>query len=424
MRAECSFGYLEGLVNIPASKSMMQRACAAALLNSGRTTILNPGTSNDDKAALSLIQQLGAEVIYEAGRIIITSKGIDPQTDVLHCGESGLSARLFIPIAATCVQALQITGSGSLLTRPFDVYADVLPKLGVETHSNGGRLPLTIHGPLIPADTTIDGSLSSQFLSGLLFSYAFSAKQACTITVKDLHSKPYVDITLSVLEQFGRPITNSGYDTFIVDPSNFIETNNNEITIEGDWSSAAALLVGGAIAGDITVDGIWEHSLQADNAIMDVLFETKTLLSFGEGWAGTCKPGALKPFTFDATNAPDLFPVLSVLAACCEGESEIKGIHRLIHKESNRIVSISEMLDRLGVQHSVADDSLFIEGVETLSSCTIDSYNDHRIVMAAAIAALRCDGKVVIEGAEAVSKSYPDFFTHLQALGAHCELKD
>ena len=424
MRADCRFGSLRGEIIIQPSKSMMQRVCAAALLNKGTTVIKNFGTSDDDKAALQLIQQLGASITHQTDKLIITSNGIEPVSNELHCGESGLAARLFIPIAATGTKQLLITGSGSLLTRPFNTYENVLPLLGVNIENNNGRLPFLIGGPLQPRDIIIDGSFSSQFLSGLLFAFAFTVIEPCTITVTNLQSKPYIDMTLSVLEIFGRQIGNNNYETFYIDPANFIPTENNEITIEGDWSSAAAILVGAAISGEVAIDGLNEHSLQADKRIMDVLFQTGAHLTLAETWVQVSSADVLAPFNFDATHAPDLFPVLSVLAACCDGESSIKGIYRLIHKESNRIESISEMLDKLGVIYSVADDILFIEGRDVLDSCTIDSYNDHRIVMAAAIAALRCDGKIVIEGAGAVNKSYPDFFSHLYALGANCQLKD
>ncbi len=424
MQAECKSGILKGAIKIPASKSMMQRVCAAALLNKGRTVILNPGVSADDKAALSLVEQLGARVSHREDKVVIVSKGLAPNTGTLHCSESGLSARLFIPIAALCTQPLQVTGSGSLLKRPFDAYVQALPQLDVQLTSNNALLPITVHGPLKAKDIILDGSLSSQFLSGLLFAYAFSATKPCTITVNNLQSRPYIDMTLSVLELFGRPVMNTGYESFHIDPAKFTINADNEITIEGDWSSATALLVGAAISGDVTVDGVYEYSLQADKAIMTVLYETGALLSLAETWVEVTSPDSLKPFVFDATHSPDMFPLLSVLAACCAGKSEIKGVHRLVHKESNRMVSISVMLTQLGVQHTVAEDSLFIEGRQTLNSCTINSYNDHRIVMAAAIAALRCDGKIVVENAEAVNKSYPDFFAHLYALGAEGELKD
>lgn len=424
MRAECRYGSLYGEIISPPSKSMMQRVCAAALLNKGTTVIKNFGTSDDDKAALHLVQQLGAAIKYQSGVLIITSNGIQPVSNELHCGESGLAARLFIPIAAISSTQLSINGSGSLLNRPFDVYNEVLPKLGVTIESTNRHLPMVLQGPLQPHDIIIDGSLSSQFLSGLLFAFAFTVIEPCTITVTNLQSRPYLDMTLSVLEMFGRQIGNNNYETFYIDPANCITIANNEITIEGDWSSASAILVGAAISGQVTIIGLNEHSLQADKHIMDVLFQTGAHLTLAETWVQVSSVDVLNPFDFDATHAPDLFPVLSVLAACCNGESSIRGIHRLIHKESNRAESISEMLDKLGVIYSVVDDTLFIEGKETLDSGTIDSYNDHRIVMAAAIAALRCDGKIVIEGAEAVNKSYPDFFSHLYTLGANCLLKD
>jgi 3-phosphoshikimate 1-carboxyvinyltransferase len=424
MRAECNFGSLNGELNIPPSKSMMQRVCAAALLNIGTTVIKNPGISDDDKAALQLVQQLGATVTYEEGVVSITSQGVFPTTNELYCGESGLAARLFIPIAAISSNQLTVTGSGSLLNRPFNVYNEVLPKLGVTIESTNGHLPITLQGPLQPTDISFDGSLSSQFLSGLLFAFAFNAIKPCTITVTNLQSKPYIDMTLSVLSIFGKNITHNNYETFYINPQSFTNIAAPEITIEGDWSSASAMLVGAAVSGDVIINGLSEHSLQSDKDMLDVLFQAGAHLTLGETWVQVSHSGELNEFDFDATHAPDLFPMLSVLAACCNGESSIKGIHRLIHKESNRIESISEMLDKLGVIYSVADDTLFIEGKEILDSCTIDSYNDHRIVMAAAIAALRCDGKITIINAETVSKSYPDFFSHLYALGANCQLKD
>lgn len=195
---------LTGTIQAAASKSSMQRACAAALLTKGETTINNPGKSNDDLAAIDVIQKLGADIQYTGnGRLVINSKGIYPLNNEVNCGESGLGIRMFTPIAALSDQPITLTGTGSLLTRPMDFFDEILPKLGVQVQSQNGKLPLHILGPMQPANIEVDGSLSSQFLTGLLLAYAAAGANDVTITVKDLKSKPYIDLTLQVMKHFG-----------------------------------------------------------------------------------------------------------------------------------------------------------------------------------------------------------------------------
>lgn len=394
---------MSGVVTMPPSKSMMQRACAAAILHHGVTVITNPGISNDDKAAINIIQQLGAEVFETVDNAIeIISRGIIPQTDVIYCGESGLSARLFIPIAALSSSEMTISGSGSLLQRPMKEHVKLLPQLGVSVIATNDCLPLSVQGPLHPADIHLDGSLSSQFLSGLLIAYAFTAEQPCTIHVSNLASKPYVDMTLQMLQLFGRQVTNNNYTEFTITQQSTQQPDHVEINIEGDWSAGANYIVAQAMGAEVYIKGLNQHSVQADAAITEIV----------QGNA---------PFVFDATHCPDLFPILAIYAGYCKGCSEIKGLHRLVHKESNRVESIKGMLNSFGIVYSIVDDALIIDGGNTFKSCTVDAYNDHRIVMAAAIAALKVEGNVTINGAEAVSKSYPSFFDDLLSLGVNCQ---
>lgn len=424
MRATIKPSYnIDATTTAPSSKSMMQRACAAALLRKGKTTILHYGTpSQDELAALNIIQQLGASINKEGNDIHVISTGINPVGDTIHCGESGLSSRLFIPIAALSHQPITITGGGSLLTRPMDTILDLLPELGVTLTSNNGKLPITLQGPLTPKEITIDGSLSSQFLSGLLFAYAFSVSEPITIHVIDLKSKPYIDLTLQMLQDSGANITNNSYTSFTIHPAN--STEEVTLEIEPDWSNAAPLLVAGTIAGSVTItNNLKIDSQQADRKILDVLKDAgaSVLINGNNITVSRCD---LQAFSLDATHCPDLFPIVSILAALCEGESRIKGIHRLIHKESNRIESVTDMLMNLGVFFSIEDDELVIEGIDIFEYTTIDAYNDHRIVMAAAIAALRAKGDIHIIGAEAVNKSFPEFFNSLSSLGIAIELSD
>jgi 3-phosphoshikimate 1-carboxyvinyltransferase len=418
MPLSISFKKVAGHIELPASKSMMQRVCAAALLHSGRTTILNYGSSNDDKAALNIIQQLGAIVSYQGLKLTIESKGQILDTPFINCNESGLSARLFTPIAALSKKHLIINGTGSLLKRPLFLFEKILPDLGVQLFDFNGYLPFTIQGPLKAKNILVDGSLSSQFISGLLFAFTTCAKEKATISVTDLTSKPYIDLSLEVLAKFGKPIVNNDYKFFDIDPSIFEEKNDIEVSIESDWSSAAFWIAAATISGAVSLSGLQQDSQQADKKILDVV----QIIGANICWDNDLliiRSNHLNAFEFDANDSPDLFPVLAVLAACCNGESSIKGVHRLIHKESNRSESIAYLLAKIGVLFRIEDNTLYIIGQKKFRSATINSHNDHRIVMAAALASMHCDSTIKIEDYHAVDKSYPEFINDLRRAGAN-----
>ncbi|GAC1443872.1 MAG: 3-phosphoshikimate 1-carboxyvinyltransferase [Sediminibacterium sp.] len=418
MQVSVSPSSIAGTIRAAASKSSMQRACAAALLHKGQTIIVNPGKSNDDKAALDVIQKLGATVeSTEGGDIVVHSNGIHPVNSEINCGESGLGIRMFTPIAALSKQAITINGTGSLLTRPMHFFDEILPKLGVDIRSNGGRLPLQIQGPLQPANIEVDGSLSSQFLTGLLMAYGAAGADGVTITVKDLKSKPYIDLTLQVMKHFGWEVRHAGYEQFYFKKLQAASHKLQAYTVEGDWSGAAFLLVAGAIAGDITVKGLDISSTQADKAILQALSACGCRLSVKPGEI-EIGPLPLKAFHFNATDCPDLFPPLVALAACCEGTTVIEGAERLTHKESNRAVTLQQEFGKLGIGITLQGDLMLVKGGTGLKGATVHSHHDHRIAMACAVAALKASGEVVIEAAAAINKSYPDFYEHLEVLGA------
>jgi len=407
---------LTGNITAPASKSSMQRACAAALLHIGKTIIQNPGTSNDDQAAIKMIQDLGATVEYLNDKMIVNSKGIQPVASGVNCGESGLGIRMFTPIAALSSEQITINGKGSLLTRPMDFFDEVLPQVGVKISSNNGKLPLQIQGSLQPKNITVDGSLSSQFLTGLLFAFAASTTEDVTIQVNDLKSKPYIDLSLKVLQDFGYRITNNNYESFVIHP--FTSTVDNiNYTVEGDWSGASFLLVAGAIAGNITVKGLDVFSTQADKKILEALQDSGCRLSIQEHQI-EIGVAPLKAFQFNATDCPDLFPPLVALAAYCEGKTVIEGVSRLAHKESDRGITLQEEFGKLGLEIVLQDDLMIIHGGKGLTGAKVHSRHDHRIAMACATAGLRTNGNVIIDEAEAINKSYPDFYKHIEKLGA------
>lgn len=409
--------FIHGTIRAAAGKSSMQRACAAALLRKGETLIINPGKSNDDLAALDVIQKLGAGIIKTtAGDLHIQSNGLSPISSEINCGESGLGIRMFTPIAALSELALTIQGSGSLVNRPMDFFDAILPKLGVTVVSNQGKVPLQIQGPLQPADIEVDGSLSSQFLTGLLMAYAAAGAEGETIRVKELKSKPYIDLTLAVMADFGWKITHTDHEIFHFHPPQQIP-GVLSYQVEGDWSGAAFLLVAGAIAGNITVTGLDVFSTQADKAILQALKDAGAGLSVQEKQIEIAQL-PLKAFHFNATDCPDLFPPLVALAACCEGTTVIEGVSRLSHKESNRGLSLQTEFAKLGIEITLQDNLMVIKGGTGIKSATVHSHHDHRIAMACAIAGLCAEGEVLIEDADAINKSYPDFYAHLQQLGA------
>jgi 3-phosphoshikimate 1-carboxyvinyltransferase len=409
----------------------MQRACAAALLTKGVTIIKNPGNSNDDRAALGVIRGLGAYVEQlPDGSLKITSNGVNPDAGEVNCGESGLGIRMFTPLVALSNKTITINGEGSLLTRPMDFFDTVLPQLGVEIESNKGKLPLKVKGPLKPTAIEVDGSLSSQFLTGLLFAYAASGASDIALTVNDLKSKPYIDLTLQVMKHFGWDVENRDYKEFyfpeaVVDQASAqaTKTSSTEYTVEGDWSGGAFLLVAGAVAGPITVKGLDVFSTQADKAILQALMSSDAKVSV-EANQIEIGPGKLKAFHFNATECPDLFPPLVALAAYCEGKTVIEGATRLTHKESNRALTLQQEFGKMGIQIDLQDDLMIIHGGTGVKGALTHSHHDHRIAMACAVAGLKAVGATTIEEAHAINKSYPDFYQHIQQLGAAVQIKE
>lgn len=410
-----------GKIKVPPSKSSMQRACAAALITPGTTVIDNFGNSNDEKAAINIITKLGATINMVSNKMAVTSndyifRSPFPEKNVIvNVGESGLSMRMFAPIAGLFNYDIIFTGEGSILKRPMNFFDEILPLLDVEVNSNNGKLPVTLRGPLHPKNITVDGSLSSQFLTGLLFAYAKSCTAPVSITVKDLSSRPYIDLTISVLKSFGFRIENQNYEIFSIFPREPLQAHSIKYTVEGDWSNAAFLLVAGAIAGEITLKGADLNSCQGDKNIMEALYDCGAEVKIHNNEI-TVKKNELKAFEFDATHCPDLFPPLVSLAAYCQGKTVIKGVNRLLFKESNRAISLRDEFKKMNVDVELNGDLMMIKGSKEIKGAKVSSHNDHRIAMATAVAALAAKGNTIVENAEAVNKSYPDFYKDLKAI--------
>jgi len=433
--------YQRSGLKMPASKSFAQRAIIAAALSQGTSTLGKYTDCDDSRSAIKVAQALGAEVSQTPQGLVI--KGIGPLTeplkiDSINAGESGLLARLMIPLMSTIGPGnVTITGEGTLLQRPLEAASDILAAFGVmvsnEESSKGKTIfiPAKVSGKLIPGLADVPGRGGSQLISGLLMSLPLCNKPS-TLYVGEPKSLPYMFIIQDLLRRFGIKIDSelegnarmleeqdwSGCSgvTFKIPGSQSYKSASFDL--EADWSAAANYLVAGAVFGSVEIDNLDCSSLQADLSILDILVEAGASVSATEdGRVCVCK-APLEAFNADLNNAPDLFPIVSVLAAFCCGQSRLSGLRRLHTKESDRAAAIQEMLTALGVKYSVEEDDMLIEG-ETLcsrilnsrllSGGEISSHHDHRMVMALKVAGLGAQGRIMIDNESCLSKSFPGF---------------
>lgn len=401
---------VRGTVQAPASKSAAQRAIAIASLTRGRSEIFFPGHSDDVISAIRVCRSFGVHIDEQTNALIIEG-GIKVPDNALNCGESGLGIRMFSSIASILEHPVTLTGTGTLAKRPMGVLENSLRALGVDCTTNSGYLPITVKGPIPGGEVRLDGSYSSQVLTGILIASPF-ARNDMIIHVKNLQSKPYIDLTIDIMRDFGVHVENENYEIFRV--KNGQKYVPGKFKFEGDWSGAAFMLVAGAIAGKVEIRNLLKSSVQADRAIMDVLKLVGAEINRGTESVEVVK-NELKAFEFDATDCPDLFPPLVALAVSCKGESVIKGVHRLKGKESDRAITLQQEFNKLGAQITLDGDRMKVRG-SAIHGGVVHSHHDHRIAMALAIAGLQATGDIEIEGAEAINKSYPEFFEDLDIL--------
>jgi 3-phosphoshikimate 1-carboxyvinyltransferase len=409
-----SLGSVKGTITPPSSKSYAQRAIALSLLAEGRTILRNIEFCKDTRSALRCIEALGAKVTFLDERTISIEGGLNPVSNTLYVGESGLATRLFTPIASLCLSPINIQGEGTLLYRPMEMMIEPLRALGVTVRDGGGFLPIEVQGPIHGGEVTVDGSISSQFITGLLLALPM-AEEDTTLFVESAVSTPYIDMTIDTAQRFGVEIMhNKGdYSEFFIEGGQ--KYTATDIAIEGDWSGASTMLVAGAIAGEVTINNLSTLSHQADTAICRALERAGAGLII-EHDSITVSKRDLRAFEFDATNAPDLFPALAALAAAAEGESRIIGTSRLRHKESDRAETLRQEYEKLGIEIDISEDNVMKIRGGKIRPAEVFSHNDHRIAMSLAASALRCEGEVNILSAECVEKSYPDFFKDLDSI--------
>ncbi|MDR1198968.1 MAG: 3-phosphoshikimate 1-carboxyvinyltransferase [Prevotellaceae bacterium] len=395
---------IEGNIYAPVSKSMLIRVLAAAVLCNGTTVIKGVTALCDDAAvAMNIIKSLGAEIQIYKNTVRITGKSINRITD-LYCGESALCARMFAPVVGFFSDDFKVSGKNSLLKRNIGDLAESLNLLGLQC-GNEKYLPLRIKGKLRSGKIKINAGVTSQTLSGLLMILPLCEENS-VVTVENLHSKPYIDLTVNILQLFGIKIINESYKRF------FIEGNQSyqacTMNMEGDWSGASCLLAAAATGGSITVENLNHKSAQADAAMINVLRLCGASVTIDENKI-TVEKKQLNSFEFDATDCPDLFPAIVALSANCQGVSMIKGALRLQNKESDRAGVLQREFAKLNVKIELESDIMYITG-SSAGSATVDTQGDHRIAMSLAVASVNATGNITVENAECVAKSYPDFW--------------
>lgn len=393
----------EGRLNIPPSKSCMQRALALSLLSDVPVRLHNPDYSKDSVAAMDVIQALGAE-IRKTDTDIIVYPGGSLRSGFVSVGESGLGMRLFSPVAALFNREITLTGEGSLKNRPTEMLRSPLEQLGAKIQLKHGRLPVIVKGPLQGGYADVDGSTGSQLLTGLLCALP-KAPNDSRLNVTNLKSKPYIDLTLKMLKHFGAEIEQQDYQEFFIEGNQHFR--QNKYTVEADWSSASFHIAAAAVSGKLKLHGLNFESAQADRKMLEAVELFGAHISKGKVLA--VEQAANNAFSFDATDCPDLFPPLAALASAADGPCRIKGVSRLAHKESNRGKTLQEEFARMGIRITLSDDRMTVYPAIPKGG-EFHSHNDHRIAMAGAILSLRSRSPITISGAEAVNKSYPGFF--------------
>ena len=411
MQIEIFPSYINGHLQVPASKSMLQRAIAAAFLSETPVRIDGYSPSADADVALELVRDLGSDILIQGNSVRIIPNQT-PKKSIVTIGESGLGIRLFSPILALFNQSFTLEAKGTLQNRPIHLIEKVLKANGVFCSTTNGFAPIQICGPLQGGRIVFDASEGSQLLSGILMALPKVGENS-ELVVKNLKSKPYIDMTISLLHDFGVEIKHSDYTRFTIAGNQYYKADN--YLVEGDWSGAAFLLVAAAINGSVHLQNLRRDSLQGDKKIVEVLQEVGAIILQEENQLFVEKR-ELKPFVYDATETPDLFPPLAALAASCSGVSKIKGVHRLQHKESNRAEAIRTIFETMGLKIEFVEDEMLIEGGQA-NGGSVSSFHDHRMVMMAAVLGLTAKDSIHITEAESVEKSYPDFFKDIVKLG-------
>jgi 3-phosphoshikimate 1-carboxyvinyltransferase len=415
---------ITGELSAPPSKSYTHRAVILAALAAGESLIENPLLADDTRYTIEACRALGADIEIRDDSLVVkgTSGRISPRKETIFVGNSGSTVRMIAPLAASSPTRIVLDGDERLRQRPMGDLLSALQGLGVHARSlnNNGCPPIEIQGGEFKANqVSLSGEVSSQPVSALLMAAPYTRKGLAIKINGGLRSKPYIDITLDAMRDFGVEAVNRDYREFIIEGTQ--EYKARRYPIEGDYSSAAYFLAAGAIGGKpVSITNLKKDSVQGDRRLLDIIAEMGGAVDYDKDTVTVRRSGELKGITSDMGDYPDLAPTLAIVAAFAQGKTVITNIAHLKFKESDRINDTAAELNKMGIKTEVGDDKMVIYGGKPLGA-EINAYNDHRLAMSLSIAALFAGGSSVINGAEAVSKSYPRFFDDLKKLGAGVE---
>ena len=415
VRSDITFngGSVNGEVRVPPSKSYTHRAILMAALSGDRCVISNPLKSFDTLATADAVRAMGASVTETDDGFIVESQGLHAPDRTIDVQNSGTTMRLLTGIASMFSEKVTIDGDESIRKRPMGPLLDALKRCGVECESNEGKAPFTIKGPVKGDRITIDGGMSSQFVSSMLMMSPLVGRPVDIVLEGKLVSKPYVEITISMMKRFGIEVqkTENGYH---VEPQSYRPC---DYSVPSDFSSSAFPLVAGGLSGSVTVDGLDMSDPQGDKKIVEILRDVGCKVE-QDGSRITCtKNGRPKACDVDLSDIPDLFPIVAVLMSTAEGTSRLYGAPQLRFKESDRIASVEKMLKALGADITGTDDGCVINGVPRLHGGKIEHLGDHRLFMSAAVASLISDGPVIMPNDGCWNVSYPGFVEQMRSIG-------